>query len=74
MPTYGLIACSSPITFTDIGGYKFDEYASAKNRSWKMEKIKALAIQKVAKTGNIGKKKSSGKRYWLCKISQHAEG
>ena len=58
MPTYGLIACSSPVTFTDIGEHKFDKYGSAKNRSWKMEKIKALAIQKVAKTGIIGEKKS----------------
>ena len=28
---------------------------SAKIGSWKMEKIGVLAIQKVAKTGNIGK-------------------
>ena len=41
--------------------------------SWKMEKIGVLAIQKLAKTGNIGKK-SSGRQYPLCKIPQHAEG
>ena len=29
---------------------------SAKIGSWKMEKIGVLAIQKVAKTGNIGEK------------------
>ena len=40
-----------------------------------MEKFGVLAIQKVAKTGNIGKKKkNSGRRYRLCKIPQHAEG
>ena len=38
-----------------------------------MEKIRVLAIQKEAKTGNIGKN-SSGRRYRLCKIPQHAEG
>ena len=38
-----------------------------------METIGVFAIQKVAKTGNIGKKKNSGRLYWLCKIPQHAE-
>ena len=38
----------------------------------KWKKIGVLAIQKVAKTSNIGKK-SSGGRYRLCKIPQHAE-
>ena len=38
-----------------------------------MEKIGVLAIQKGAKTGNIGEKKSSGRPYRLCKIPQHAE-
>ena len=38
-----------------------------------MEKNGVLAIQKVAKIGNIGKK-SSGRRYQLCKIPKHAEG
>ena len=56
MPKYGLIACFSPVTFTDIGERKFDRYGSANIGSWKMEnKIGVLAIQKVAKTGNIGK-------------------
>ena len=31
---------------------------SQKLASWKMEKIGVLAIQNVAKTGNIGKKKT----------------
>ena len=48
---------------------------SAKIGSWKMEKKnRVLAIQNVAKTGNIGKKNSSGRRYRLHKIPQHAEG
>ena len=38
-----------------------------------MEKIRVLAIQNVAKNGNIGKKKSNGRQYQLCKIPQHAE-
>ena len=38
-----------------------------------MEKNRGLAIQKVAKTGYIGKKNSSGRQYRLCKIHQHAE-
>ena len=56
MLKYGLIACFSPVTFTDIGERKFDRYTSAKIGSWKLVKIGFLAIQKVAKTGNIGKK------------------
>ena len=40
-----------------------------------MGKNQVLAIQKEAKTGNIGKKNSSGRRCRLCiKIPQHAEG
>ena len=39
-----------------------------------MEKNQGFAIQKVAKTSNIGEKKnSSGRQYRLCKIPQHAE-
>ena len=42
-----------------MGEHKFDEYTgSAKIGSWKMEKNRGLAIQKVAKTGNIGEKKT----------------
>ena len=49
--------------------------SSTKIGSLKMEKkIWVLAFQKVDKTGNIGKKKSSGNRYRLCKIPLHAEG
>ena len=62
MPQYGQIACFTPVI---------------KEREWELENGKksgVLAIQKVAKTGNNGKKNSSGRRYWLCKIPQHAEG
>ena len=57
-----------------MGEHKFDGYRFGKN--WELEngkKIGVLAIQKVAKTGNIGKKNSSGRQYRLCKIHQHAE-
>ena len=37
-----------------------------------MEKNRGFGNPKVAKTGNIGKK-SSCRRYRLCKIPQHAE-
>ena len=43
--------------------------------NWELENGKKsgfLAFQKVAKTGNIGKK-SSGRRYRLCKIPKQAE-
>ena len=73
MPKYGPIACFSPVIKVDIGEHKFDGTGSEKFGSWKMEKISVvLAIQKVAKTGNIGKK-NSGRRYRLCKIPQHAD-
>ena len=57
-----------------MGEHKFDGYRFGKN--WELEngkKIGVLAIQKVAKTGNIEKKNSSGRQYRLCKIYQHAE-
>ena len=38
----------------DIGERKFD--GSAKIGSWKTKKNRGFGIQKVAKTGNIGKK------------------
>ena len=55
MPKYGLIACFSQVIKVNIGEHKFDGTGSAKIGKWK--KIRVLAIQKVAKTGNIGKKK-----------------
>ena len=54
MPKCGLIVCFGPVIKVDIGEHKFDGTGSAKIGSWK--KIGVLAIQKVAKTGNIGKK------------------
>ena len=56
-----------------MGEHKFDGYRFGKK--WELEngkKIGVLVIQKVAKTGNIGKN-SSGRQYRLCKIHQHAE-
>ena len=54
MPKYGLIACFSPVIKVDIGEHKFDGTGLAKIGKW--NKIAVLVIQKVAKTGNIGKK------------------
>ena len=56
MPKYGLIVCLSPIVGVNIGEHKFDGTGSAKIGSWKREKKRVLAIQRVGKTGNIGKK------------------
>ena len=71
MPKYGLIACFSPVITIEWLNISSTGTGSAKIGSWEMEKIGA--IQKVAKTGNIGKKNSSGRQYRLCKIHQHAE-
>ena len=57
-----------------MGEHKFDGYRFGIN--WELEngkKIGVLAIQKVAKTGNVEKKNTSGRQYRLCKIHQHAE-
>ena len=54
MLKYGLIVCFSPVIEVDNGEHKFDGTGSAKIGRWK--KNRGLAIQKVAKTGNIGKK------------------
>ena len=43
-------------------------------KNWERGGAGGMAFQKVAKTGYIGEKKSSGRRYRLCKIPQHAEG
>ena len=60
MPKYGLIACFSPVTATDIGENKFNEYGSAKTGSWKMEKYRGFGELKLVIPG-IGKKRSSGR-------------
>ena len=57
MPKYGLIACFSPVIKVDIGEHMFDGTGSQKLGVGKWTKIGVLAIQKVAKTGNTGKKK-----------------
>ena len=54
-PNNAEIWADSPVIKVDIGEHKFDGTRSAKIGSWK--KIGVLAIQKVAKTGNIGKKR-----------------
>ena len=56
MPKYGLIACFSPVIKVEWVNISSTGTGSAKIGSWKIEKkIGVLAIQKVAKTGNIGK-------------------
>ena len=55
MPKYGLIACFSPVITVEWVNISSTGTGSAKIGSWKMEKIGVLAIQKVAKTANIGK-------------------
>ena len=70
MPKYRLIACFSPVSKVDIGEHKFDDTGLEKFGSGKWKKIWVLAIQKVAKTDNTGKK-NSGRRHRLCKIPQH---
>ena len=73
MPKYGLIACFSPVIKVEWVNISSTGTGSQKLGvgKWK-KKIRVLAIQKVAKTGNIGKK-SSSRQYRLCKIPQHAE-
>ena len=53
MPNYGLIACFSPVIKDEWVNISSTGTGSAKIGSWKMG---ILAIQKVAKAGNIGKK------------------
>ena len=57
MLKYGLIACFSRfIKARHIGEHKFDGTRNRKLGVGKWKKIGVLAFQKVAKTGNIGKK------------------
>ena len=55
MPKYGLIACFSPVITFEWVNISSTGTGSAKIGSGKWKKIGVLAIQKVAKTGNIGK-------------------
>ena len=73
MPKYGLIACFSPVIKAEWVNVSLTGTSSQKLGVGKWKKIGVLAIQKVAKTGNIGKKNSSDRQYRLCKIPQHAE-
>ena len=68
MPKYGLIVCFSRVINPNIGEPKFEGTSSAKVGKWK--KIRVLAVQKIAKTGNIGKKV----QWQAISIIQHAEG
>ena len=63
MPKYGLIACFSPVIKVKLVNRSSTGTGSQKLGVGKWDKIGVLAIQKVAKTGNIGKKKSSGRQY-----------
>ena len=67
MPKYGLIACFSPVIKVEWLNISSMGTSSQKLGVGKWKKIGVLAIQKVAKTGNIGKKIQ-----WQA-IPQHAE-
>ena len=73
MPKCGLIACFSPVSKVEWVNISSTGTGSQKLGVGKWKKIGVLALQKVANTGNIGKKNSSGRQYRLCKIPQHAE-
>ena len=73
MPKYGLIMCFSPVIKVEWVNISSMGTSSQKLGVGKWKKIRVLAIKKVAKTGNIGKKNSTGRQYRLCKIPQHAE-
>ena len=73
MPKYGLIACFSPVINVEWVNISSTGTGLQKLVVGKWEKMGVLANQKVAKTGNIGKKNSIGRQYRLCKIPQHAE-
>ena len=51
-----IMACFSPVIKVDISERKFNGTGSKNLRVGKWKKIGVLAIQKVAKTGNIEKK------------------
>ena len=56
MPKYGLIACLSPVIKVEWVNISSTGTCSQKLGVGKWKKIRVLAIQKLAKTGNIGKK------------------
>ena len=55
MPKYGLIACFSPVITVEWVNISSRVPVRQKLGVGKWKKIGVLAIQKVAKTGNIGK-------------------
>ena len=57
MPKYGLTACFSPVIKFEWVNVSSMGTGAQKLGVGKWKKIGVLAIQKVAKTGNIGKKK-----------------
>ena len=56
MPKYGLIMCFSPVIKVEWVNISSTGTGLQKLGAGKWKKIRVLAIQKVAKTGNIGKK------------------
>ena len=56
MPIYGLTACFSPVIKVELVNISLAGTGLQKLGVGKWKKIGVLAIQKVAKTGNIGKK------------------
>ena len=56
MPKYGLIACFSPVIKVEWVNISLTGTGLQKLGVGKWKKSGFLAIQKVAKTGNIGKK------------------
>ena len=56
MPKYGLIVCFSPVIKVEQVNISSTGTGSQKLGVGKWKKIRVLEIQKVAKTGNIGKK------------------
>ena len=57
MPKFGLIACFRPVITVEWVNISSTGTGSEKLGVGKWKKIGVLAIQKVAKTGNTGKKK-----------------
>ena len=71
MPKYGLIACFSPVIKVEWVNISLTGTGSQNLGVGKCKKIGVLAIQKVAKTGNIGKQKTpvAGNIYYVRYLS-----
>ena len=70
MPKYGLIACFSPVIRVELVNISSTGTGSQKLEVGKWKKIGVLAIQKVAKTGNIGKKTPVAGNTSACRIKR----